>query len=166
MMRVTVELSGESLLLAVAELEGACEALGGSSLASPDGSRTEPNVEVELPDRASAISLAGRLAFAYRCVEFRGPVDTVRPWWNEAGGSGESAAIRWQGHERRGGGNDPLIADLAKAWTAAGGRIDLKQPQRRFWLREPTPGRIELGEEVSTDRPSRPPLPPALPPPI
>jgi tRNA (guanine10-N2)-dimethyltransferase len=147
-MRVTVELSGESLPLAMAELEGACEALGGRSLATPEAAHPGRTVDVELPDVASARALAGRLAFAYRCIVFRGSVDTVRTWWTEAGRSGGSAAIRWQGHAHRGEGDDPLIAELAKQWIAAGGRIDLKQPQRRFWLREGTSTRAELGEEV------------------
>lgn len=145
-MRLTVELSGESIPLALAELEGATEALGGRSLAGDGPCPPSRVVEVELPSREAARGLAGRLAFAYRCVEFKGPATKVVDWWRESARTGHSAEIRWLGHARRGG--DARIAELARMWTTAGGRIDLNHPQRRFWLREGTSEGVELGEEL------------------
>lgn len=146
-MHFVVELSGESPRLAAAELEGACAALAGRAPSPTDSDGSGRFVEVELPDREAARGLVGRLALAYRCIEFRGPAGRAPTWWLEGGAPATGAAFRWLGHERRGE-HDPLLRELAESWVRAGGRINLDRPERRFWLRSLPDGSTELGEEI------------------
>ena len=152
MIRVSVELTGESVPLAWAELEGACAAVGARCLPPPQGpseGRKGRWAEVEVADTLTAQSLAARLALARRVIEFRGTADAAVPsWWTEAARSGARAAIRWQGHDHMAA-NDPIVAGLGRSWVGAGGRIDLNHPERRFWLRESASGSIDVGEELA-----------------
>lgn len=141
MIQVWVELSGESPDLALAELEGACAAVGGEG-PSPGRARSSVSrgAEVTVPDRAAGRALAGRLALAYRVVGFQADrPPEPRP--------DEPATFRWLGHGR-GNAKDPETARFATAWTASGGRIDLEAPERRFWIRRTADGTTELGEEL------------------
>ena len=150
-MRVCVELSGESLPLALAELDGASRAIGGAIVPPATAGAGAKVVEVDVPDLAAARSLLARLALAHRAVYFHGklPEGSAPAWWATEAAKGETAVIRWQGHERRAA-RDPALLGLARAWTSAGGRIDLSHPARRFWLRPLPNGGTDVGEEIGT----------------
>jgi tRNA (guanine10-N2)-dimethyltransferase len=146
---VLVELSGESLALAYAEAQAACEALGGHGQVPPEGGNIL--AQVELPsDRVTL--LASRLALARRCmVEVaRAEAGSLGDWSPRA--AGESAAFRRVGRPSSGGG-DSAVRAAADRWKAAGGTIDLDAPRHRFWLAPGEPSSTRLLEEVaSVDR--------------
>jgi hypothetical protein len=139
---VYVEISGESLELARAEVVSAAEALGGSGVDPVEGGA--PLVHVHL-DGTHARALAGRLALARRtlvapCPQPHGtPTPThpnasasFRPFRRPSGGAGDDAVVR-----------------AARAWKEAGGRIDLESPERRFWALAQPPGPPLWLEEVA-----------------
>jgi hypothetical protein len=149
-----VELSRENLPLALGELQGALEALGGRIAPSRGPAPIEGVIAVEVGDEGGAQALAARLAFGRR---------VLLPWSaTGAGGlegrlgiegrTGRSAAFRPLGGDQR-----PLpgpeIHALAASYAAGGGRIDLAQPDRRFWIVPLDPGGWALAEEfASIDR--------------
>jgi putative methyltransferase (TIGR01177 family) len=146
MIRVYVELSGESLSLASAEAISAAEALDGG--ASREPSEFEGLLSLELPDERSPPRLAGRLALARRCLVLRSTGGDVRAAAAAAGLRGESAAFRRIGQPSAGA--DPEILAAGRSYVETGGRIDLERPARRFWLILDSGGRDHLLEEVAT----------------
>ncbi len=148
MTRWLVELSLENLPLARAELAGAVAALDGSvpSLEGGEG----PLVPVDLPDRAAARALAGRLALGRRVVELlrdpAAPAAATR-WIRDRAGPGRRASFRPLGSGRAPGGG-AAVAAWARAWTEGGGRIDLASPDHRFLYVDGEPPEL-LGEELA-----------------
>jgi tRNA (guanine10-N2)-dimethyltransferase len=142
-----VEISGEAPELARLEVLAAAQALGGR------GAGAEPPtgdlVPVDVPGADAGFRLADRLALARRCLEDRGPVESLRPERE-----GETAAFRRRGHPTSGG-TDAAVHAAARAWVAAGGRVDLVHPTRRFWVGVEGAAPDRAFEEVGTvDRPS------------
>ncbi len=140
MSRAYVELSGESPALARAELAGALEALGGAIVDEPGV--PEPLVAVALPE-GQLPQLAARLGLAHRCLidapDFGAPLGAQAPRG--------SASFRPFGRPS-GGGVEPAVHTAARTWTAAGGRIDLAHPERRFWGAG-LPGGVRWYEEAA-----------------
>ncbi|MGA8664424.1 MAG: RsmD family RNA methyltransferase [Thermoplasmata archaeon] len=145
MTRVYVEVSGESLELARAEVDAVAGVLGGVELQFVPG--PVPLVVVELA-REHVPALALRLALARRCL-----VDAPGGSGFDSPGSGpslpgETASFRRLGSPS-GGGDARGIDTAARAWKAAGGRIDLEHPGRRFWWYETDTASDQLLEEVA-----------------
>ncbi len=130
MIRIAVELSGESPDLGRAEAIAAAEALGGHAVeASEDGSLTA----VDLPSDGDAVRLADRLALARRCLRPVGRRDGADVVFR-ALPAGSTAAVRRLGRPTSGG-QDEEVRRLGRAIVEAGGRIDLERPEHRFWIR-------------------------------
>jgi tRNA (guanine10-N2)-dimethyltransferase len=145
---VYVELSGESPELALAEVTAAAEALGGRK--APPAADLGSLVAVEM-ENSSPATLAGRLALARRCLV----VANLPPGESVRGEAGPVTAAFRPLHRPSGGGTDPRVLGTAQSWKAAGGRIDLERPDRRFWLYTPSTGPALWLEEVgSVDRPA------------
>jgi len=145
-----VEVSQESLSLAQAEVVAAAEAVGGSAL------RSDPLlpelVAVEVPSEQSWAMLAKRLALARRCLVVRSDHDSLEAAAAREGRRGGSAAFRRIGAPS-GGGVDTAVLDCGRAYTSAGGRIDLVHPARRYWLvRDSRDADLLLEEVASVDR--------------
>jgi len=143
--RVYVELSGESLELARAEVDAVAAVLGGVELhfvPSP-----VPLVVVELA-REYVPTLALRLALARRCLIDVPGGAAFDPADGGPSVPGETAAFRRLGSPS-GGGDARGIDTAARAWKSAGGRIDLEQPARRFWWAEGEPASDQFLEEVA-----------------
>jgi len=151
MIRVHVELSGESLPLASAEAVAAAEALGGAGdAAAPAGN--PPLVTVELTDERSVVELAGRLALARRCLVHRARPSDATTFLSRAGASGATASVRRLGSPTAGG-DDAEVLAAGRAYREGGGRIELERPQHRFWLARGSSGVTGLFEEIaSVDR--------------
>ncbi|HTT73599.1 MAG TPA: hypothetical protein VMG99_05565 [Thermoplasmata archaeon] len=149
MIRVFVERSLEAPALAGAEAAAAAEAVGGRPGPAP---RTPSDlVALDVPDRAAAIELAGRLALARRClVRLAGPGEVAAQLAIE-GRSGAGAAVRRIGHAT-GGGRDPGVGAAGAAYRSGGGRIDLDDPARRFWLVADDGGDALFEEIAPVDR--------------
>jgi putative methyltransferase (TIGR01177 family) len=146
MIRVYVELSGESLALASAEAVAAAEALGGGDASS--GSAFESLRALEVPEERATPLLAARLALARRCLVERSVGCDPEKASADAGNSGASAAFRRIGQPSAGA--DPSVHAVARRYVSAGGRIDLEHPSRRFWLARDRDGADHLLEEVAT----------------
>jgi putative methyltransferase (TIGR01177 family) len=142
--RAYLELSQESSDLARAEAAAASEALGGAP--ATDGPNFSGLWEVTLPDERAARSLAARLALMHRCLVLRAPSDDRNSWLQRAGANGGSARVRRLGSPS--GTGDPAILDAGRRFVDGGGRIDLRQPDRRFWLGRDTDGEDWLLEEL------------------
>lgn len=151
MIRTFVELSGESPGLAQLEAVAAAEALGGR----PAVSSSVPTgvVAVELNEGADAVRLAQRLGLARRTmILVEGEHDVVRAAARE-GAEGASASFRCLG--RPSGSGDERLRALGRAYVDAGGRVDLDDPERRFWLSDDRSAGEQLFEEVAAvDRPA------------
>jgi len=143
--RVFVELSGEAPTLARAELEGAAEALQGAVAAS--GSEIAGLVAVELPDHQSPAGLARRLALARRL--FVGGEGLEDQWKITRLPDGTTGGFRTLGHPSRAPTESAQLRGAVAAFKAAGGRVDLDRPDRRFWIVTGS-GRPQLLEEVAT----------------
>ncbi|MGP8073113.1 MAG: RsmD family RNA methyltransferase [Thermoplasmata archaeon] len=146
MTRVYVELSGESLDLARAEVDAVAAVLGGVELEFVPA--PVPLAIVELA-REYVPTLALRLALSRRCL-----VETPRgaafdPTEGGPSVPGETAAFRRLGSPS-GGPDSRGIETAARAWKSAGGRIDLERPLRRFWWVVNLTGADQLLEEVAT----------------
>ena len=151
MTRAYVELSGESPELASAESVAAARALGGG--AAPTAPSVPGLVAVDLPDRESAASLAGRLALARRCLVLLSETEPPDVVATKEAARRVSAAFRRLG--RPGASDDPAIHAAGRAYVSAGGRIDLTSPERRFWLAGLPGFGDRLFEEVAgVDRPA------------
>ncbi len=146
MTRVYVEVSGESVALAAAEVAAAAEALGGRR--ASDGAGPSGTVAVDLPDEASAAALAGRLALARRCLVRRASGSEIEPWLRRAATDVGSASVRRIGRPSSGT-HDPAVLRAGRAFAAAGGRVELDAPDRRFWIHSSGEGAEELFEEVA-----------------
>jgi putative methyltransferase (TIGR01177 family) len=151
-----VELSGENLPLARAELEGAVAALGG---AGPDPDATGPAANValvSLPDVEAARTLAGRLALARRVLdpfEESGAPELRRRFLREGRSAATASIRRVRGSPSSPAGEDP-IHTLAAAYLEGGGSIDLDDPRRRFWTISGPGGAERAAVEVGpVDRP-------------
>jgi tRNA (guanine10-N2)-dimethyltransferase len=128
-----VELALDNPTLARAELDGALSALGGRRR-DPVASQGAPEwVAVEVPTDGGLRELSGRLAMARRVLRpvSDGGLAIVQAAAHRAGLGGATAAFRPVGGRR-----SPLAAgeerSVAAAYVAAGGRIDLAHPTRRF----------------------------------
>lgn len=148
MTRYEVEISGENPALAVAEVAGAVEALGGTVPPDADERPRPGLVGVELRDDPQAVALARRLALAHR---------VLRPWplgdesavlarFTAEGASGAAAAIRPAGAPRGSAGH---LGRFGRAYRDGGGRIDLERPARRFFVGEGAPNGWRVGEEIA-----------------
>jgi tRNA (guanine10-N2)-dimethyltransferase len=134
MIEVWVELSGENLALARAELGGALEALGGDRAGTGPVPSNVPGELVRLPAPALARSLATRLALAHRCsIPIRvGSADAASAWLRREARSGKTAAFRPLGHPGASA-VDRTLEILVGGWKDGGGTIALRSPERRFW---------------------------------
>ncbi len=153
MIEVWIEPSGENAALAEAEIGAAAEALGGVASTHRAAEPTPTLVAVNVPDLDAGRVLAGRLAFARRCLLGigQGPegLDRIR----RAGAEGGSAAVRRLGRPS-GGRTDPTIREAGAEFVRGGGRIDLERPDRRYWL-SGSGGAAEYWEELApVDRPA------------
>ncbi len=153
MIPYAVELSGANPALASAELAGASHALGGGVVGRADDLPV-PLVLLELPSTVPPRALSDRLALARRLFavwpesDAAGIVGRLR----REGAQGRSAAFRRLAAPR-GSLADREILDLAAAYRAAGGRIDLGAPERRFSVARDGTGRLWIAEEAGrTDR--------------
>lgn len=144
MIPVFVELSGENRELARDEAQATAEALGGH--AGPGQPGYEPLVSLELPDRAAVERLAARLSLARRCLVRLEPALPTGDPLADAGREGGTAAVRRIGSPS--GPPDAAILDAGRRYTAAGGRIDLRRPQHRYWLARDDRGGDRVLEEV------------------
>jgi tRNA (guanine10-N2)-dimethyltransferase len=151
MIRAYIELSGESVALAAAESVAAAEALDGRG-APPEPGDVPGLVAVELPDEESIGRLADRLALARRCLVLRSDAVAATGYLDRAGEAGVSAAVRRLGRPTSGE-DDSAVLAAGRAYKAGGGRIDLRDPERRFWLARGGNGADRLLEEIaSVDR--------------
>ncbi|MGA8543273.1 MAG: DNA methyltransferase, partial [Thermoplasmata archaeon] len=93
-----------------------------------------------------------RLALARRCLLLRaGPAELERVL-ELAGRSGATASVRRLGRPSSGGA-DLVVLEAGRAYKSGGGRIDLVEPERQFWLGAGRDGADRLFEEVaSVDR--------------
>lgn len=148
MIRVYVQPSGESGALAIAESIAASEALGGNAAAN-DGAGVSELVPVDLPDERAVASLAERLALARRCLRWRSESLDILSTLRAEGGAGASAAVRRLGSPSSGN-RDAGVLEAGRAYKAGGGRIDLGDPDRRFWLARGADRADRLFEEVAT----------------
>ena len=148
-----VELSKDVPPLARAEAIAAAEALGGGR--GPSGTYEDSGlpVPVELPDGTDPAYLTARLALARRCLERRGTTRAAAEIFARAGRDARSAAVRWIGRPTSGS-DDRDVRELGRAYVAAGGRIDLEHPDRRFWLVGAPPDGPAFFEEVGATDPS------------
>ncbi|MHB1434965.1 MAG: TRM11 family SAM-dependent methyltransferase [Thermoplasmata archaeon] len=146
--RYLVELSGEAPALARAELEGAVEALRGSL--RPPGPGGPGLLPVELPDDRSPTDLAGRLALARRVLVTGSGLE--ERWRAERLPEGTTGAFRTLGHPSRAPGESPRLRQVVAAFKAAGGRVDLDRPRRRFWIVSTARGERLLEEVAAVDR--------------
>ncbi len=144
MTRLFVEPSGESLALARAELEGAVAALGGGLEGERDGL-----VIVRL-DAPAAASLAGRLALARRCLT-ECPGASLAAQAGAAGADGRTGAVRRLGRPSAGG-SDATVREVGAAYVRGGGRIDLENPERAFWIVGDGPDARLFEEILPVDR--------------
>jgi tRNA (guanine10-N2)-dimethyltransferase len=131
-MRVYIELSGEAPALGRAEAAAAAQALGGRAPPA-DPSAGPELVALDVPDRSTALALAGRIALGRRCLTLLSdPAGAIRAIRAE-GAAGRSAAVRRLGRPTSGGADDEILR-VGAAYVDGGGRIDLDHPDRRFWL--------------------------------
>lgn len=149
MSRYWVELSGENLPLARAEAGAASEALGGGPRV-PDSAVPEAVLEVELADREAARALGGRLALAHRVLS-----PTAELTLSEAkavasglGADRASAAVRLLGSPGGSIRTTP-VEELARAYRAGGGVVDLERPQRTVYAWASPTGRWVVCELVA-----------------
>ncbi|MGA8604044.1 MAG: RsmD family RNA methyltransferase [Thermoplasmata archaeon] len=142
-----VEISQESVALAEAEAVSAAEALGGQrgSILAP----TVGLIPVEVPDPEAWRQLANRLALARRCLVALSASQNAESTSCDEGSRGGSAAFRRIG-QPSGGGADASLLACGRAFKAGGGRIDLENPARRFWIAPGGDGVDFLLEEVAT----------------
>lgn len=154
MSRLAVELSGANRPLAAAELEGAVLALGGrrteSDRDAPDGLPV-----VELPAGVGGRELAARLALTRRTFAVWPETDPARIAARLAteAGDGRSASFR-PFSAPRGSLREPTLLALATAYHDAGGRIDLRTPDRRFSVAPRPSGGLWFAEEAARADPS------------
>jgi putative methyltransferase (TIGR01177 family) len=134
MIPVLVVLSGRNPELGRAEAIAAAEALGGGWETQRGTATGQASVRVGLPSRREVGALADRLALARRClVEVHPSEGSIESWFAEQGRRGESAAFRELDHSGSGR-TDPRVEVWVEAFKRGGGRIDLRYPDRRFWL--------------------------------
>ena len=151
MIELLVEISGENRPLARAETLGAVEALGGSVGTPGPPGLDDRGPFVRLRDADQARTLAGRLALAYRCITPLHPPDGTGRSEEDGGlpgGPFGSAAFRplgSPGSDRP----DPRRERLVASWLDHGGRIQLKDPERRFWYVPEGAGPYWIGEEIA-----------------
>jgi len=142
-----VEVSQESIELASAEAVSAAEAVGGRAGSGP--APTPTLVPVEVTHAEQWAELAGRLALARRCLVLLPMLGTLGATAFEEGRRGGSAVFRRFG-EPSGGRPDPTVLECGRAFKAAGGKIDLVRPMRRFWILGGSMDDDRLLEEVAT----------------
>lgn len=147
MIEAWVELSRENLPLAHLELAAILETLGGELL-EPGLDPATPLVSV--PSRSEARLLAGRIALGRR-VTVRWPEESSE----EIGSrlrreirTGESVAFR-PTTRPTGRATVAVVDPWAAAARAAGGRIELEHPDRKFLFHIGPTGSVSFGEEVA-----------------
>ncbi|MCI4366679.1 MAG: hypothetical protein L3K08_02890, partial [Thermoplasmata archaeon] len=134
----------------------AAEALGGGAGAAESAPPGGVGTVLSVPSVERVHELAGRLALAYRCIQPIAPPVGPNPgsWIRRATKKDLRAAFRPVGSPSA----SPTVRvrELAAAWEAGGGRIDLRAPDRRFYFAEAPGGGLWLGEEIATvDRRAR-----------
>jgi putative methyltransferase (TIGR01177 family) len=140
-----VETSGESPDLALEEVRGAAEALGGSL--GPDRLGLIPLVPVSLPSPQALIGLAARLALARRTlIEVEAGRTAVDVAASE-GHAGRAASFRRLGRPTAAA--DPSVRATGAAYVRTGGCIDLDRPAVRYWLSRNSDGSDALFREVA-----------------
>ncbi|MFZ1023994.1 MAG: RsmD family RNA methyltransferase [Thermoplasmata archaeon] len=150
MIPVWVELSGRNPGLGRAEAIAAAEALGGAGNSAAEGSTRPDRVLVQLPSRREVNALADRLALARRClVEVGDPDGSIETWFAEQGSRGGSASFR-ELDSPDSEHTDPRLPRWVGAYKRGGGRIDLRQPERRFWIASSGGAAPEALEEVGS----------------
>jgi tRNA (guanine10-N2)-dimethyltransferase len=150
MIPVWVELSGRNPGLGRAEAIAAAEALGGAGDPEPVESACSDLVRVQLPSRREVGALAERLALARRClIEVGGTGGSIESWLVEQGREGGTASFREFGRPGSGG-TAPDLPRWVEAFKRGGGRIDLSQPDRRFWILPSGEGRLRALEEFGS----------------
>jgi putative methyltransferase (TIGR01177 family) len=153
MISVWVELSGAHPLLAHAEVIAAAEALGGG--ASPPAFEELPphQLMVRVPSGDHAVRLANRLSLSRRClVAAPAEPNDTEAWLRRQGADGKSASFRKVGHPSASI-SDTVLPQWVEVYKRGGGRIDLKEPERKFWILSSKDGNSRLLEEVgSVDR--------------
>lgn len=146
--RYWVELSGENVELGRAESIATARMFGGG--AAEDAESHRGVVVIELPTMEAARKVAARLALARRVVGEWSDAD-VQGRLGREGADGRSAAVRRIGHFSSAPNRQRELATF-RAYTDGGGRVDLRSPQRMFWVRLDH-GEDRWGEEVAaTDR--------------
>lgn len=148
MTRFAAELSGANPELARAELEGVARAVGGS-VGPPETDAPEALPLLEVPSGVDGATVARRLALTRRVLEVwpETGIAEVRRRLAGAASDGRAASFRTLGSPR-GGERDPTIDDLAGAYRAGGGRIDLEHPARRFVVAARPSGALWFAEEA------------------
>ncbi len=145
-LQLEVELSGEVVELAQAELASLAEGLG-ASISSESTRPAARIVALEVPDMDVARELVARLSLAHRVVRVIGSEAMAKERLLAEGKRGVSASFRLRGHPTAPG-SDPRIHWLAQIWKSGGGTIDLEHPARRFWVDGSDIASSRLLEEV------------------
>jgi tRNA (guanine10-N2)-dimethyltransferase len=145
-----VWLSKENLPLAHAELRAVVERLGGN-VSKPAASETPTDRDVvELPDASLALALSDRLALAHRVATVWPETDlvSIEARLRRAGISGASASIRAAASGIDHSATD-FIRRLGAAYRLGGGRIDLENPSRQFFVEPSAMGQLHFYERVA-----------------
>ena len=143
-MMVQVEISRDNPALARAEVVAATEALGGHEVRSRT-SAFEGHVAVDLENRQLARALAERVALAHRAlVPVSDVLDSVR---QESASRGRAITARFE-WLHPGEGDETTRHSLVEQFRAAGGHLDLRNPDLRFRIQVDETGRGFLWEEL------------------
>jgi tRNA (guanine10-N2)-dimethyltransferase len=133
--RVWVELSGENLPLAVAELEGI---LGALRLPPSAPAESMPHWRiVEASDPFAARAIADRLALGHRVLRSLSPMDDparAELALREATSEERGSTARFDWLRARPADAEAIRGRLASAYQATGGEIRLRHPDREFLL--------------------------------
>jgi len=152
-MRCAVELSGYNVALAEAELESVLAGTGGRRHAGTHWPQALRWIEVEVADGTEARALLHRLALAHRVLSLIGPFTgpETEHWFASAGREGRSISLRPIGRSDPPLGRGALDA-FARAFVAAGGRVDLEHPDRRLFAAPGEAGWTVAETLAETDR--------------
>ncbi len=145
-MDVEVWLSGENLPLAQAEATAVAALLGSTASAPPLHGR----LRVQLPSVEAAETFSGRLALSHRCAAVYPALcaDQVDAALRREGAAGRTAAFQWVAGTSATS-SPGTLARLGQAYVAGGGSIDLRRPDRRFWVEEQEGGSVVLFEGLA-----------------
>ena len=148
MTHYVVELALGNPSLAAAEAIGATEAIGGREV--PESSTAGSAVGVELPAGIDPNALARRLALARRILQpwSESTVPELLRRFDREGSHGRSMEMRPLSR-----GTSPILSPavdaFARAYVRAGGRVDLRHPERQFVFLPHPDGRWWVAEQVA-----------------